>query len=59
MKVADEDPELLWLWLRPAATVLIRPLIWERPHAAAEALKKDKTKKKKKKKKNVCGYLAI
>ena len=55
MKVADEDPELLWLWLRPAATVLIRPLIWERPHAAAEALKKDKTKKRK----NVCGYLAI
>ena len=31
---------LLWLWLRPAATVLIRPLVQELPCAKGEALKK-------------------
>ena len=25
------DPELLWLWRRPAATALIQPLAWEPP----------------------------
>ena len=39
------DPALLWLWLRPAATVSIRPLAWKPPHAVGAALK-DKTKTK-------------
>ena len=40
------DPELLWLWLRPAATALIRPL-------AGTSICPAKTKKKKKKKKEI------
>ena len=42
------DPTLLWLWHRPAAIALIRPLGWEPPCAAGVALKK-KTKNKKRK----------
>ena len=38
---------LLWLWRRPAAIALIRPLAWEPPYAAGTALKRQKTKKKK------------
>ena len=30
---------LLWLWCRLEAIVLIRPLAWEPPYAAGEALK--------------------
>ena len=41
------DPSLLWLWCRPAATALIRPLGWEPPYAVGAALKRQKTKKKK------------
>ena len=48
------DPELLWLWYRPAATTLIGPLAWEPPYAAAVALKDKKTPPKKKKRKTVC-----
>ena len=44
------DPELLWLWHRPATTVLIGPLAWEPPHAAGATLKRQKDKKKKKEK---------
>ena len=33
------DPVLLWLWCRPAAAVLIQPLVWDPPHAMAVALK--------------------
>ena len=33
------DPVLLWLWCRPAATALIRPLNWEPPNAVGAALK--------------------
>ena len=44
------DPELLWLWRRPVATALIRPLAWEPPYAAGVALEKAKRPKKKKKK---------
>ena len=40
------DPELLWLWCRPAATALIRPLAWEPPYAAGAALEKAKRQKK-------------
>ena len=42
------DPTLLWLWHRPAATDLIRPLAWEPPYATNAALEKTKKKKKKK-----------
>ena len=33
------DPALLWLWRRPAATALIRPLAWELPYAVGTAIK--------------------
>ena len=39
------DPTLLWLWCRPAATALIRPLTWEPPYAEGAALKKAKRQK--------------
>ena len=45
------DPALLWLWRRPAAMALIRPLAWEPPFAMGVALEKTKTKRQKKKKK--------
>ena len=35
----SSDLELLWLWHRPAAIALIRPLAWEPPQAAGTALK--------------------
>ena len=40
------DPELLWLWHRPATAALMRHLVWEPPDAAGAALKRQKTKKK-------------
>ena len=45
------DPELLWLWCRPAAVALIRPLAWEPPYAVGVALKRQKTKKERKERK--------
>ena len=45
------DPELLWLWCRPAATAPIRPLSWEPPFAAGAVLKTQKGKKAKTNKK--------
>ena len=36
------DPAWLWLWRRPAAIALIRPLSWEPPYAAGAALKSKK-----------------
>ena len=36
------DHALLWLWHRPAAIALIRPLAWELPYAAQTALKRKK-----------------
>ena len=44
------DPMLLWLWRRPAAVALIRPLAWESPYAAEAAQRNGKKTKKKKKK---------
>ena len=38
------DLALLWLWRRPMATVLIRPLAWKPPCASGAALKRQKTK---------------
>ena len=40
------DLALLWLWGRPAAIALIRPLAWEPPYAMGAALKRQKDKKK-------------
>ena len=40
------DPTLLWLWHRPAATAPIGPLAWEPPYAAGAALEKTKRQKK-------------
>ena len=40
------DLVLLWLWRRPAATALIRPLAWEHLCAAGAAPKRTKEKKK-------------
>ena len=42
---------LLWLWCRPAATALIRSLVWQPPYAAGAALGKTKRQGKKKKRK--------
>ena len=39
------DPELLWLWHRPAATVPIRPLAWEPPYVSETVLEKAKRQK--------------
>ena len=33
-----KDPALLWLWWRPAAVALIKPLAWEPPYATGGAL---------------------
>ena len=41
-----KDPELLWLWHRPAAAALIRPLTWELLYAKGAALKKKKRETK-------------
>ena len=43
----SSDPELLWLWCRPEATALMRPLAWEPPYAAEAALELAKIQKKK------------
>ena len=40
------DLALLWLWHKPAATALFRPLAWEPPFATGAALKGQKQKKK-------------
>ena len=38
------DPTLLWLWYRPAAIALIRPLAWEPPYARAALKSRKKIK---------------
>ena len=45
------DLVLLWLWRRPAAAALIRPLVWEPPYATGTAIKSKKVKRKRKKEK--------
>ena len=37
------DPDLLWLWHRPAAIAPIGPLAWEPPYATGAALEKAKS----------------
>ena len=44
----SSDPVLLWVWRRPAATALIRPLAWEPPCAKGAAQEMANKKKKKK-----------
>ena len=51
-----QDPVLLWLWHKPAATAPIQPLAWKPPYASGVALKRQKTKKKKKKKEKKFQY---
>ena len=48
------DPALLWLWCRPAAAALIRPLAWEFTYAAGTALKSENKNKTKYASKTVC-----
>ena len=43
------DTQLLWLWHRPVATALIRPLAWEPLYDTGAALEKAKRQKKLKK----------
>ena len=45
----SSDPALLWLWRRPAATALIRPLAWESPYTTGAALENTKKTKQKQK----------
>ena len=42
----SSDPTLLWLWHRPVAIALIRPLAWDPPYATVSALEKAKRQKK-------------
>ena len=49
------DPELPWLWCRPAAVAPIPPLAWEPPYAAGSDIKK---KKKRKRGKDNCVHAA-
>ena len=42
------DLALLWLWHRPAAVALIRPLAWEPLYATGAALKRQKDPPQKK-----------
>ena len=48
------DPALLWLWCRPAAVALTRPLAWEPPPYAAGAALKGQIDPPKKK--NSCDF---
>ena len=56
-----KDPELLWLWCRPAAAAPIQPLAWGFSYAVGAVLKKQKNKnrKKKKKKKSAKGQVDL
>ena len=42
-----KDLVLLWLWHKPVAIALIRPLAWEPQYATGGVLKKRKDKKNK------------
>ena len=43
----SSEPEVLWLWCRPAAEAQIPPLAWEFPYVAGMALKSKKQNKTK------------
>ena len=40
----SSDPEMMWLWWRPAATALIQALAWEIPYAAVALKRKKKSR---------------
>ena len=42
-----KDPALLWLWCRPAATSLIRPLAWDSICCGCSPKKDERQKKEK------------
>ena len=46
------DLALLWVWCRPLATALIKPLAWELPQATGAALEKAERQKTKQNKTN-------
>ena len=46
------DPTLLWLWCRPTAAPLIRPLAWELPYATSVVPQETKQKQKQTKEQN-------
>ena len=54
-----EDPVLLWLWCRPAATAPIRPLAREPPYALGVTLEKTKKERKKERKKEKVPYRSM
>ena len=47
------DPALLWLWYRPAAVALIRPLAWEPLYATVRSFKKKREREREREKTNV------
>ena len=49
----DLDLTLLWLWCRPVATGLIRPLAWESPYAEGVVQEKAKRHAPPKKRSNI------
>ena len=51
------DLVLLWLWCRPAAAALIRPLAWKLPYATGLALKRKEKEKKTQLKKEMMIYI--
>ena len=51
----SSDSVQLWLWHRPVASALIRPLAWELPYAEGAAIKKKKKERKKEKWSSHCG----
>ena len=48
--IYGSNPMLLWLWSRPAAAALIRPLPWEPPYATGSALKTKRKERKRERK---------
>ena len=50
---------LLLLWCRPAAVVLIGPLVWELPYATRAALKRKKKKENYKLHDALCEYFYL
>ena len=57
-----QDPALLWLWYRPAATAPIGPVAWEPPYAVGVALeiaKKTKKKEREREREKTFKYLPL
>ena len=48
-----KDLALLWLWRRPVAAALIRPLAWEPPYATGVAVKRQTDRQKGRKEENI------